>query len=102
MKIYPFDSRVGLLHPGGLYGLEFGAMVSLRSYHFYSLLARPDTRTALRERAIARLKKVLPGTVRLSGKKRLNVYASFVDFAPLAFRSPALIRNIRLERPKGV
>jgi hypothetical protein len=101
-KIDPIDSRVGLLMPGLLMGMQFGALVAQRSYYFYLLLAAPETTRASRERILEKLRKAVPGAVRLSGKGKVKVYASFQDFASHAIHSPAFIRNVRLKRPKGL
>jgi len=101
-RIDPIDSRVGLLVPNLLLGPQFGALVAQRSYYFYLLLVAPETRRSVRERILEKLRKQVPGAVRLSGKNRAKVYASFQDFASHAFHSPALIRNFMLKRPKGL
>jgi len=100
-KIDPIDNRVGLLMRGGLAGLESGFLVSVKSYHFYVLIPGQGSPRAFTQKIFEKARKSTPGAVRLSGKHKVKVYSSFVDFASHAFQSVGFIRNVRLEGPKG-
>jgi hypothetical protein len=97
-RIIPFENRVALLMPELLWGLEAGFLVSVSSYHFYLVIPTEGMPPRLREKAFEKLRKSLPGGVRLACKKCVKVYASFVDFLALARKSPGLIRNVQLKR----
>lgn len=101
-RIDPIDSRVGLLNPALMPGIQFGALVAQRSYYFYLLLLPPYPTRKSREIVLEKLRKSVPGAVRLSGKKLAKIYASFQDFASHAMFSPPFARNIRLKKPKGL